>query len=88
MSDIDRGWRAYEITRKPGTVSPGRILLLRAAVYYDQVERGEMSELQAFESLAPDFYKLMHPLCDCDAATFERMERLYPHVPPKKRWPK
>ena len=82
---LSRGFDQYEIKRKPGTVSPGRVLLLRAAVYHDQVERGEMSELQAFESLAPGFFALMHPLCPCDAETFQRMERLHPPRPAKPR---
>ena len=77
-----RDFNQYVVTRKPGTVSPGRVLLLRAAVYYDQVERSEMSELEAFESLAPEFYELMRPFCDCSREICERMERLYPHVPP------
>ena len=61
---------------------PQIVFLQRASTRLYLVERGEMDATDAIMGLAPSFYELVHPACDCTRDICERMEKNYP---PTKR---
>lgn len=58
--------------------NPGLVFLDRAHAALILVEANQMTVEEAIMGLAPLFYELVHPMCDCTREIFERMERLYP----------
>lgn len=68
-------------------MNPGLQFLDRAHAALILVEAGEMEIDEAIMGLAPAFYELVHPMCDCSSEIYDRMERNYSPLPPKqKRW--
>ena len=73
-------------TDKPGQgPHPGMVFLERAEARLSLVEAGQMTVQDAIMGLAPSFYELVHPACDCARDIYDRMERNHPPRPPKIR---
>lgn len=85
MNTHARNSDSYKIAPAPDSVPPGLVFLLRASARFDLVEAGAMEIEEAIMGLAPAFYQLVHPMCDCSSIIYERMERLYLHIPPKPK---
>ena len=78
MNTHPRNFASYKVTPAPKSVHPGKVFLLRASARFDLVEAGEMEIEEAIMGLAPSFYDLVHPMCNCASEIYERMERLHP----------
>ena len=66
-------------------MSPASVFLLRAAVAFDQAERGEVLPEEAVLKLAPAFYDLVHVACPCARDIFHRLDSV-PHIPTKPKF--
>ena len=73
--------------RPPTPIHPGIVFLQRAEAKIYLVRSGEETVESAIMDLAPAFFELVHPMCGCSREIYDRMERNYPHVPPKQRRP-